>query len=123
MARRADRADHASQVSLRPRRMNETSAPIQTLEESLEELLSPRRANTAPTREQVERVLTDGYAHALELEAERVRCSRRLQAEADPAEALWLGRELSACNERLVDLRARLARVSERYGRNPLAEL
>jgi len=76
--------------------------------------------------ERVERTLTDGYAHALTLEAERVRLERRL-AEAvqalqpgDPevktVEVSELARLLRATAAELVDLRRRLRELrSLRY--------
>lgn len=112
-------------VGLRARSdpMNEAPVTTHPLETALENLLSRQANDRLPPREQIERVLTDGYAYALELEAAKLGYARRLQAPADPGEALWLGREMSACNQRLAELRARLALVSERFGRNPLADL
>jgi hypothetical protein len=83
---------------------------------------------SSPTRDldTIERTLTDGYAHALTLEAERVRLERRL-AEAvqalqpgDPevktVEVSELARLLRATAAELVDLRRRLRELrSLRY--------
>lgn len=57
----------------------------------------------------VEHTLTDGYARALALEAERLRAERRLQALAGSADHLdelnALKRSLNGIDEQLVELR------------------
>jgi uncharacterized protein involved in exopolysaccharide biosynthesis len=68
---------------------------------------------------QIERTLTDGYAHALELEAERSRLERQIAKvtqgieDGDPAEnareLASLTRRLDGTSGRLAKLRGRLA--------------
>ena len=75
-----------------------------------------------PELEDVERTLTDGYAHALSLEAERLRLQRQLEqravelpnAPADGvAEVTGLARGLAATDGELTELRAALALLRE----------
>jgi hypothetical protein len=68
---------------------------IQSLLERIDELLaSPATTEEPDVLAQIERTLTDGYAHALSLEAERVRLERRM---AELAGALHEGnRKLKA---------------------------
>ena len=72
--------------------------------------------------EQVERTLTDGYAHALQLEAERLRLQRRLEQRAvdsgEPAadqvaEITGLARGVAETDGELTELRAALALLKE----------
>jgi hypothetical protein len=92
------------------------------VERALEDLLS-RAAHDVPLRrEEIDRVLTDGYAEALGLEVQRLECSRRLDSLRGTEEAEQVSAELRACTRRLVELRGRLAEVSRRFGRNPLAD-
>ncbi len=74
--------------------------------------------------EELERVLTDGYAHALALEAERLRIERRLGevaaeiAEGDEAavgELARLSTRLRDANGDLVELRDVLTSLRDRY--------
>jgi hypothetical protein len=52
---------------------------IPALVEQIDELLAePAPAQEPVSRARVERMLTDGYAHALSLEAERLRLERRM---------------------------------------------
>jgi hypothetical protein len=98
----------------------------------LEQLLARASRNGSLPRAEVERVLTDGYAEALELEVERLERSRRLlelsrvvaggPAEDDRFEAERLSDELRECTSLLLVLRGRLAEASRRFGRNPLAD-
>jgi hypothetical protein len=74
---------------------------------------------------QLERTLTDGYARALSLEAERARLERRigeltvaLEAREDPgdvAELRSLRRKLAAKRRRIDQLRDELARLRLRH--------
>src|SRR3954471_10389278 len=72
-----------------------------------------------PGLEEVERTLTDGYAHALQLEAERLRLQRRLEQRAGAlvdtppseqvAEITGLARGVAQTDGELLELRAALA--------------
>ena len=86
---------------------------------------APVFAGRAPTRPDVEQTLTDGYAHALALEAERLRLERRigelvaaLGAPGEPtgasAELVSLSNRLAAANGELERLRAVLATLRRR---------
>lgn len=90
---------------------------------SLQELddLIDRLESGPPPRAEIERVLTDGYAEALELEADCLLFMRRL-AEAADQDVASLSRQLESCSARLAALRARLDRASRRLGRNPLSD-
>jgi len=75
--------------------------------------LADGHADDPPERllEQVEHTLTDGYATALALEAERLRLQRELDADSTRAD---LRIRLAANERELQDLRARLAGLQER---------
>jgi hypothetical protein len=72
-----------------------------------------------PQLEQVERTLTDGYAHALRLEAERLRLQRQLEQRAVDlpdapaadriAEITGLARGVAEADGELTELRQALA--------------
>jgi len=89
--------------------------PYQTLEQ-IEQLL---RAD-APNLDTVETTLTDGYAQALALEAERWRLERRLgevaRAGGDGvgAELTTIGRRLSTTDGELARLRRLLGKLHDR---------
>lgn len=80
-------------------------------------------AEPSPALEEVERTLTDGYAHALRLETERLRLQRRLEQEAgrlgsEPpseqiAEITGLARGVAETDGELDELRAALALLKE----------
>jgi hypothetical protein len=73
----------------------------------IDELLSSSTDDEEDVLAHIERTLTDGYAHALSLEAERVRLERRMAA---------LAAELQEGNRKL---KAReLAQVSQELSRN-----
>lgn len=84
--------------------------------EEIEELLSA----DAPTLTRMEDTLTQGYARALELEAERWRIERRLTevaraGETDVGEELRsLGSRLTRADGELTQLRTLLATLRER---------
>jgi hypothetical protein len=93
--------------------------------EQISELLSlPETGAGAPTLARVEDTLTEGYAEALALEAERLRLERRLGAlarEANDGNASTVAENLATISERLTDadgeltrLRALLSRLNER---------
>jgi ABC-type phosphate transport system auxiliary subunit len=54
------------------------SNPIPALLEQIDELLTASPSAEPATLARLERTLTDGYAHALSLEAERLRLERRM---------------------------------------------
>ena len=54
------------------------SNPIPVLLEQIDELLTASPSAEPATLARLERTLTDGYAHALSLEAERLRLERRM---------------------------------------------
>jgi ABC-type phosphate transport system auxiliary subunit len=98
---------------------------IPALLEQIDELL----AEPAPTEEpatlaRLERTLTDGYAYALELEAERWRLERRmseLAGELDEGDQELTAKELAQLSNRLssnasvlTGLRGALARLRKR---------
>ena len=77
---------------------------ISSLLEEIEELLRQPPSGGPAAAERIEQTLTDGYAHALELEAERWRVERQI---ADLAKLLAGGDEGRA--DELSRLYARLA--------------
>jgi hypothetical protein len=92
--------------------------------EQISELLSlPETGARAPTLARVEDTLTEGYAEALALEAERLRLERRLGALArgvTPGDA-EVAAHLATISERITDadgeltrLRALLAKLHDR---------
>lgn len=69
-------------------------------------------------RDQVERTLTDGYAHALALETERSRLQKRLnevQREGSTQELKQLARRLDGTASDLSALRNILAQLRKRH--------
>jgi hypothetical protein len=93
--------------------------------ESIEELLSaPASGADAPTLARLEEALTDGYAQALALEAERLRLERRISEVARQVdggdfsafaeELTLLGRRLTNADGEIETLRARLGALQER---------
>jgi hypothetical protein len=83
--------------------------------ESIEELLAAPapEQEVAETVARIERTLTDGYAHALALEAERWRLHRKMGEAAVGLEHADRGRvhELSAIADRLAETDAMLVRL------------
>lgn len=80
----------------------------------------PAPADGGPHLEQVERVLTDGYAHALALEAERWRLERRIgevAAEFGSGDIGGKTKELSALTERLTSADGELESLRGLLGR------
>jgi len=87
-------------------------------------LTAPNPPASEPFLERVDVTLTDGYAHALQLEAERWRIERRIaevvsglpagtDREHEP-ELVTLARRLTSANESIGSLRALLASLRER---------
>jgi hypothetical protein len=68
---------------------------------------------TAPSV--VEAVLTEGYATALELEAERSRLLKQLERDAPPREAQQLRAVMAAVGRKLARLRRRLDEANRRH--------
>lgn len=85
------------------------------LRERIAELLSlPESGAGAPTIEAVETTLTDGYAAALALDAERWRIERRLADTADPGEQTRLSQRLETADGELAGLRSLLRTLHAR---------
>jgi hypothetical protein len=91
-------------------------APADAMMQQIEELLGA----DAPTLACLEETLTEGYAQALALEAERWRLERRLgemarEGGADVGEELQLlGKRLTNADSALVELRALLGSLHAR---------
>jgi hypothetical protein len=87
-------------------------------------LAAPPPAAAKPFLERVDETLTNGYAHALQLEAERWRIERRiaevlaaLPRESDrrhEPELVALAQQLKAANENIAALRALLRSLRDR---------
>lgn len=95
------------------------------LREEIAELLSqPENGADAPSLDAIELTLTDGYAAALELEAERLRLERRLgEVARDPrevtahrgtAELVELSERLQTADGELACLRSLLRNLQAR---------
>jgi hypothetical protein len=93
--------------------------------EQITELLNlPESGTGAPTLARVEDTLTEGYAEALALDAERLRLERRLGVlarEVHDPDARYVAERMATLSERLTDadgeltcLRALLARLHDR---------
>jgi predicted nucleic acid-binding Zn-ribbon protein len=87
-------------------------------------LAAPKPAAAQPFLERVDTTLTDGYAHALQLEAERWRIECRIaevlaalpensEREHEP-ELAALGERLTSANETIAALRALLRSLRDR---------
>jgi ABC-type phosphate transport system auxiliary subunit len=87
-------------------------------------LTAPSPADAALFLEQLDSTLTAGYAHALQLEAERWRLERRIgevaanivdeKNERETNELASLARRLTAANENISALRTLLGSLRER---------
>jgi len=92
------------------------------LPDQIAELLSlPENGHDAPTLDAIESTLTDGYAAALALDAERWRIERRLGEvmrdggdAADPREVARLSQRLESAHGELAGLRALLRSLHAR---------
>jgi hypothetical protein len=95
--------------------------PDDPLDEALDALLrSPPGPERATHEAAVEAALTEGYARALELEAERARIAQELHATSltadDPSpRARRLHTVLTGTSEQLAALRARLDEANRRH--------
>jgi hypothetical protein len=89
------------------------------LMQKIEELLeAPASGDDAPTLEHMEETLTDGYARALELEAERSRIERRIGEVASTAdERSGLAEELTALAGRMRTADRELRKLRSALGR------
>ncbi|HZC30356.1 MAG TPA: hypothetical protein VE261_02490 [Gaiellaceae bacterium] len=102
--------------------MVEMAAENNSVQREIEALLvAPSSGEDAPTLARVEETLTEGYAEALVLEAERLRLERRLSEAARDSEGAGVGEELRELGTRLrsadgelVKLRALLGSLHER---------
>ncbi|HUJ55457.1 MAG TPA: hypothetical protein VLW49_05665 [Gaiellaceae bacterium] len=87
------------------------------LHEEIAELLSlPEDGRGAPTLATLESTLTDGYAQALALEAERWRIEQRLGEVARAARAPGSAHELESLSQRLTHADGELARLRALLG-------
>ena len=89
------------------------------VQERIVELLGlPESGLGAPTLACVEETLTEGYAVALQLEAERLRLERRIRAAAGSAEASaeleTLSQQLAFADGELLSLRSLLGTLHDR---------
>jgi hypothetical protein len=95
------------------------------LQEEITELLrSPEDGSDAPSLDAIESTLTDGYAEALVLEAERTRIERRLgevardagavSAHSVASELAELSKRLERANDELARLRSLLIDLQTR---------
>lgn len=98
---------------------------VPELFERIGELLAaPEKAGGPATLARLERTLTDGYAHALSLEAEQIRLQRRMtelagelhegDQEQKAEELVEVSRRMSGARTELESLRARLTQLSSR---------
>lgn len=96
------------------------------IDDILELLAAPRSAPSKPFLDRVDATLTDGYAHALQLEAERSRTERRI-AEAvarlgdetthrHEPELVELSEKLLSANAEIASLRTLLTSLRDRRG-------
>jgi hypothetical protein len=94
------------------------------LHERIDALIAAVAGDPAPSRSRLERTLTDGYACALSLEAERWRLERRIgevaadlragNEELKSQELVALSRRHASAGAELTHLRDRLATLRER---------
>ena len=97
---------------------------IPALLEQIDELLASTSSEEPDVLAHIERTLTDGYAHALSLEAKRLRLQRRMSElagelhegnqELKARELGQLSRQLTQNGEELDRLRGTLSQLRER---------
>jgi DNA repair exonuclease SbcCD ATPase subunit len=98
------------------------SNPIPALLEQIDELLTASSSPDEPaTLARLERTLTDGYAHALSLEAEQLRLERRMtelaaelhdgNREQKAKELVQVSRRISRAGAEIERLRGTLSRL------------
>jgi ABC-type phosphate transport system auxiliary subunit len=95
-----------------------------TLFEQIDELLAAPASPEPATLARLERTLTDGYAHALSLEAEQLRLQRRMtelagelhdgNQEQKAEELVRVSKRMSGARGELERLRATLAQLRSR---------
>jgi chromosome segregation ATPase len=101
------------------------TSDIPALLEQIHELLAePTRAEEPATLAHLERMLTDGYAHALSLEAERSRLERRMSElagelndgnqEQKTEELVQVSRRISGASAEIERLRSTLSELRVR---------
>jgi len=98
--------------------------PLPALLEQIDELLTSTSADEPVTLARLERTLTDGYAHALSLEAERLRLERRMSElagelhdgnrEQKAKELVQVSRRISRAGAEIDRLRDTLSQLRER---------
>jgi hypothetical protein len=92
---------------------------LPTVLTEIRSLLDEPAVRARVARASVEKTLTDGYAHALALEGERLRVERRLRAivrdsdraETTDAEVASLASSVAVLDRKLADLRGLLAEL------------
>ena len=94
------------------------------LDDIAELLDMPENGAGAPSLDTIESTLTDGYAHALSLEAEQLRLQRRMtelagelhdgNQEQKAEELVRVSRRMSGARSELESLRATLAQLRSR---------
>jgi chromosome segregation ATPase len=94
------------------------------IDDILELLAAPRPAAAKPFLDRVDATLTDGYAHALQLEAERSRTERRIAeavarlgdvaAHRHEPELVELSEKLMSANAEIASLRTLLTSLRDR---------
>jgi len=100
------------------------SNPLPALLEQIDELLTASPSAEPATLACVERTLTDGYAHALSLEAERLRLERRMtelagelhdgNREQKAKELAQVSRRISRARTEIDRLRGTLSQLRDR---------
>jgi ABC-type phosphate transport system auxiliary subunit len=98
--------------------------PLPALLEQIDELLTSTASAEPATLARLERTLTDGYAHALSLEAERLRLERRMSElagelhdgnrEQKAKELVQVSRRISRAGAEIDRLRSRLSQLRAR---------
>jgi len=94
--------------------MAHEAAPADLFEQIDELLAAPVRAEEPATLALLERTLTDGYAHALSLDAERLRLERRMSELADElhdGNQEQKAEELARVSRRISGARAEVERL------------
>ncbi len=98
--------------------------PLPLLLEQIDELLTSTASDEPATLARLERTLTDGYAHALALEAERLRLERRMSElagelhdgnrEQKAKELVQVARRISRAGAEIDRLRRTLSQLRAR---------
>jgi hypothetical protein len=96
---------------------NRKPRPMDEVHDDIVELLSlPTRGMGAPSLAQIEDTLTEGYAQALALEAERLRLERQLGQVARDGERPDLASELAEITDRISRADGRLRHLRTLLG-------